>query len=207
MKTYSIGRDPNCDIVINDTTDVISRRHALLNVYPSGKMTIMDQSSNGTYVNGIRISQNVSVPVSRKDIVSLAHVAKLDWDRIPKSNQWMIYLGSAVAAIIVIVGIIFGIKSCNSNQNGGGESPVAEQVDSTALKQKEAARLDSIKDAARKDSLEKAKKEKKDSIKDKKQGYNSKNEKKGKTQSSDKNKKKNEQKEEGNKTRKNKPLG
>ena len=119
----------------------------------------------------------------------------------------MIYLGSAVAAIIVIVGIVFGIKSCNSNQNGGGESPVAEQVDSTALKQKEAARLDSIKDAARKDSLEKAKKEKKDSIKDKKQGYNSKNEKKGKTQSSDKNKKKNEQKEEGNKTRKNKPLG
>ena len=89
MKTYSIGRDLNCDIVINDSTDVISRRHALLNITPSGKMTIIDQSSNGTYVNGIRISQNVPVPVTRKDIVSLAHVAKLDWNQVPKSNQWV----------------------------------------------------------------------------------------------------------------------
>lgn len=43
MKTYSIGRDVNCDIVINDSTDIISRRHALLNVTSSGKMTIVDQ--------------------------------------------------------------------------------------------------------------------------------------------------------------------
>lgn len=102
MKTYSIGRDLNCDIVINDSTDVISRRHALLNVTPSGKMTIIDQSSNGTYVNGIRISQNVPVPVTRKDIVSLAHVAKLDWNQVPKSNQWIKYAIAAVVAVAVI---------------------------------------------------------------------------------------------------------
>ena len=28
MKTYSIGRDLGCDVVVNDTTDVVSRRHA-----------------------------------------------------------------------------------------------------------------------------------------------------------------------------------
>ena len=50
MNVYSIGRDPACNIVINDNTDVVSRRHAILNVYPSGKMTIVDQSHNGTYV-------------------------------------------------------------------------------------------------------------------------------------------------------------
>ena len=51
MKVYSIGREGGCDIVLNDPSDVISRRHAVLNVSPSGKMTIVDQSTNGTYVN------------------------------------------------------------------------------------------------------------------------------------------------------------
>lgn len=86
MKALSIGREQGCDIVINDSTDVISRRHAILNISSSGKITIVDQSRNGTYVNGIRISQNVPVPVTRKDIISFAHVAKLDWNAVP--NQF-----------------------------------------------------------------------------------------------------------------------
>ena len=53
MKVYSIGRENGCDIIINDNSDVISRRHATLNVSQSGKMTIVDLSHNGTYVNGI----------------------------------------------------------------------------------------------------------------------------------------------------------
>ena len=44
MKVYSIGREIGCDIIIDDNTDIISRRHAVLNVSPSGKMTIIDQS-------------------------------------------------------------------------------------------------------------------------------------------------------------------
>lgn len=168
MKTYSIGRDLNCDIVINDSTDVISRRHALLNVTPSGKMTIIDQSSNGTYVNGIRISQNVPVPVTRKDIVSLAHVAKLDWNQVPKSNQWIKYAIAAIAALAIILGIIFGVKSINSKDDdiqNGGQTPT-ELNDSTIIKQQEAARLDSIKNVERQDSIKKATdKARQDSIK------------------------------------------
>lgn len=168
MKTYSIGRDLNCDIVINDSTDVISRCHALLNITPSGKMTIIDQSSNGTYVNGIRISQNVPVPVTRKDIVSLAHVAKLDWNQVPKSNQWVKYAIIAGVAVIVVLGVIFGVKHMKSDSdNNGGITPgTTEQVDSTAIKQKEAARLDSIKNVERHDSIKKAaEKVRRDSIK------------------------------------------
>lgn len=168
MKTYSIGRDLNCDIVINDSTDVISRRHALLNITPSGKMTIIDQSSNGTYVNGIRISQNVPVPVTRKDIVSLAHVAKLDWNQVPKSNQWVKYAIIAGVAIIVVLGIIFGVNymKSKSDNNGGLTPDTTQQVDSTAIKQKEAARLDSIKNVERQDSIKKAaEKVRQDSIK------------------------------------------
>ncbi len=168
MKTYSIGRDLNCDIVINDSTDVISRRHALLNVTASGKMTIIDQSSNGTYVNGIRISQNVPVPVTRKDIISLAHVAKLDWDQVPKSNQWIKYVIAIVATVAVIIGIIFGFKKIKSNDdsNSNGIPLQTEFNDSTLIKQKEAARLDSIKNIERQDSIKKvAEKARQDSIK------------------------------------------
>lgn len=177
MKTYSIGRDLNCDIVINDSTDVISRRHALLNVTSSGKMTIIDQSSNGTYVNGIRITQNVPVPVTRKDIISLAHVVKLDWNQIPKSDLWMKYAIGAVAAIVVIISIIVGLKSHKTDCDNNDNQNTAGIVDSTTIKQKEAARLDSIKKIALQDSTNKAlEKVRQDSIKASKKKSQSKKE-------------------------------
>ena len=107
MKAYSIGREANCDIVIYDSTDVVSRRHAVLNVYPSGKMFIVDQSRNGTYVNGIRVTPNVQVPVTRKDIVSFAHVVKLDWSQVPATNLWM-KIAACVVGVLLLVGIGFG---------------------------------------------------------------------------------------------------
>ena len=177
MKTYSIGRDLNCDIVINDSTDVISRRHALLNVTSSGKMTIIDQSSNGTYVNGIRITQNVPVPVTRKDIISLAHVVKLDWNQIPKSELCMKYAIGAVAAIVVIISIVVGLKSHKTDCDNNDNQNTAGIVDSTTIKQKEAARLDSIKKIALQDSTNKAlEKVRQDSIKASKKKSQSKKE-------------------------------
>ncbi len=157
MKTYSIGRDLNCDIVINDSTDVISRRHALLNVTSFGKMTIIDQSSNGTYVNGIRISQNVPVPITRKDIISLAHVAKLDWNQVPKMNLWIMPVIAAIVLVIVLI-VFWVIKESKSNIDINPDSRriQTEQIDSTLIKQKETARLDSLRTVSRQDSIRKA---------------------------------------------------
>ena len=136
MKVYSIGREEGCDIVINDNSDVISRRHATLNVTSSGKMTIVDLSHNGTYVNGIRISQNVPVPVTRKDNVSFAHVARLDWSLIPNTGavimRWTII---GVVALLLIIGGIWGFSAWSGgNTSGGGDTPVAV-VDSAEIKQ------------------------------------------------------------------------
>ena len=135
MKVYSIGREAGCDIVINDNSDATSRRHATLTVMPSGKMTITDQSRNGTYVNGIKISPNVAVPVTRKDNISFAHVYRLDWNQIPKPvsiMQYVIY--GLIALAVIVVGIIaYSLLSGGSNTNtGGGESPKTqtEQTDS-----------------------------------------------------------------------------
>ena len=124
MNTYSIGRDLGCDIVINDNTDVVSRRHAVLNVGSAGKMTITDLSSNGTYVNGIKMAQGQAVPVTRKDTVSFAHVANLDWNMIPKPKPWPLYI---VLGIIVIAAIAWlATKMLNDRPlPPQGDTPIA----------------------------------------------------------------------------------
>lgn len=108
MKTISIGRDENCDIVITDRTNVVSRRHAVITIDNSGKMTITDHSSNGTYINGIKMSENVAVPITRKDAISFAHVFELDWNMVPnvRSRNIKIILGSAVAIVTAVILLI-----------------------------------------------------------------------------------------------------
>ena len=153
MKVYSIGREIGCDIIINDNSDVISRRHATLNVTPSGKMTIVDLSHNGTYVNGIRIAQNVSVPVTRKDNVSFAHVARLDWNLIPNTGANIIRWGViGVIALVLIIGGVWGFNTLSSKGSTGSEQPVPVAADSTGLKKE-------------KEKIEEIEKQKQDSIK------------------------------------------
>ncbi len=54
MKTITIGRHPDNNIVVNDP--IIGRRHAQITQHNDGHFTIMDlNSKNGTFVNGIRI--------------------------------------------------------------------------------------------------------------------------------------------------------
>ncbi len=111
MKRYfTIGRDVQSDIVLNDETDVVSRRHAILEVGRNGRYFITDQSRNGTYVNGIRISSDEKVPVTRRDTISFAHIEDLDWNRIPKDRTLAVVLSSSVAAVAVLLAVGFGIR-------------------------------------------------------------------------------------------------
>lgn len=161
MKALSIGREQGCDIVINDSTDVISRRHAILNISSSGKITIVDQSRNGTYVNGIRISQNVPVPVTRKDIISFAHVAKLDWNAVPKSNSTMGYIIMGIVGVLVITCGLFAYQYMKPGDSDSNKGEVT--VTDTIANKKEEVKKDST-------SIKKEPKElAKDSVVNKKQ--------------------------------------
>lgn len=161
MKALSIGREQGCDIVINDSTDVISRRHAILNISSSGKITIVDQSRNGTYVNGIRISQNVPVPVTRKDIISFAHVAKLDWNAVPKSNSTMSYIIMGIVRVLVITCGLFAYQYMKPGDSDSNKGEVT--VTDTIANKKEEVKKDST-------SIKKEPKElAKDSVVNKKQ--------------------------------------
>ena len=165
MKVYSIGRDAACNIVIDDNTDVISRRHAILNVAPSGKMTIVDQSHNGTYVNGIRISSNVPVPVTRKDNISFAHVARLDWNQIPNTSASIIRWGIiGVIALALVSGGVWGYLAWSGQAAPEESNEGIATVDSTEIKaeqekkaEMEKQKEDSIKKQVQ-DSIDKVRK-------------------------------------------------
>lgn len=105
MKTiYSIGRDPECDIYLYDDKNLISRNHAVLKVGKGGKYFISDQSMNGTYINGIKMSPGVQVPVTRKDVITFAHVAELDWSQIPDPRLKSLKVSSIVFASLLVLG-------------------------------------------------------------------------------------------------------
>lgn len=104
MKSYSIGREESCNIVIDDSMKLVSRRHATINV-DGRKITIVDNSTNGTYINGIRISSGIPVPVTRKDVVSFAQVKELDWKTIPDESKKTAWIIAAVVVAVIAAGL------------------------------------------------------------------------------------------------------
>ena len=127
MKSYSIGREETCNIRLYDSSNMVSRRHATLNVN-GNKMTITDHSSNGTYINGIRITSGTPVPVTRKDVVSFAQTCELDWKLIPNPAKkiWI----SVVLALLVI-GSGLAITSYYKNEHKQNEYRTQESIAAT----------------------------------------------------------------------------
>ncbi len=81
-QTYTIGRASDNDIRIEDLS--VSRRHAVIQLLDGGKIQISDSgSSNGTFVNGNRIS---SALVSESDRLTFGAYSCRLGDLLPKSE-------------------------------------------------------------------------------------------------------------------------
>ena len=152
-KVYTIGRDLQSDIVIEDDSDVISRLHATIR-FDGSKMYIIDQSQNGTYVNGMRMSANEEVPVSRKDTISFANVTELDWSRLPDPSKarmkkmWII-LFSLLALLLIVLAILHFTRkhepvateetqteaTTDFDTNNDGSDSVAEEDSTTTVQE------------------------------------------------------------------------
>jgi len=119
MKTITIGRETGCNIQLND--EKCSRRHALLRISNTGKTEIVDLSTNGTFVNGMRIPSNKPYPITRKDVVTFAHAEKLDWKQVAdptKVIMWFIL--SFFTLLVVVIGIIVAVNKCSSDYASSG---------------------------------------------------------------------------------------
>lgn len=145
-KVYTIGRDETCDIIIIDSSDVVSRVHATLKSNGNGKYTLVDQSRNGTYVNGIRMSTNEEIPITRKDVVSFAHVQDLDWDQIPEDKKGRKTIIILVISFIAITAIAYGIiRYLDHIGKTGTNNPIESlPVDSMILKADTVKVIDTI---------------------------------------------------------------
>jgi hypothetical protein len=89
----------------------------------NGKIFITDYSSNGTFVNGVKIASNANFPVKRGDVISFANEIELDWTLIPKvTNKLLIY------AIIALILIGAGIAAfCLWDSRDAGRQPGQEE--------------------------------------------------------------------------------
>lgn len=126
MKVLSIGRGEDCNIIISDM--MVSRRHAILKIYPMGKMEIVDMGQNGTFVNGVKLTPNVAYPVSRKDVVSFAHVRQLDWSQVPGDMKYYRYGLFGLVIVIAISGVIGFVYSLTGDSSYPLEEPPAAKV-------------------------------------------------------------------------------
>jgi len=86
MKIFTIGRSSDNDIVIEDNSLLVSRHHATLKVYDNGSITICDNSTNGTYINGRQATKDIETPVKCGDNILLGGEIPLDWSMINIAN-------------------------------------------------------------------------------------------------------------------------
>ena len=107
MKKIIVGRGLDCDIVIPDERDNVSRHHLVISFNLLGKMTISDTSSNGTFINEKKMLKGTSIPVTRNDKIRLGDRWDLDWSLVKDPYAAMRrQLLAAVALLIVAVAAV-----------------------------------------------------------------------------------------------------
>lgn len=105
MKRIVIGRGNDCDIVIPDELDNVSRHHAVISVDFFGRMKLSDTSSNGTLINGTRMLKGASIPVSRDDKIQLGGAWMFDWNLVKDPYKRTRQVSYAVAIVFVLFAI------------------------------------------------------------------------------------------------------
>lgn len=109
-KQCIVGRAKDCQVVMDHQE--VSGKHAMLENRADGIWLTDMQSTNGTYVNGQKIS--APVRLQKGDKVMIANRYELDWSRIfgtsgnakkTRSTLWIGLTGAVAAVALVVVGI------------------------------------------------------------------------------------------------------
>lgn len=145
MKKITIGRGRECDIIIDDSTDTVSRRQAVITFSPFGSMKLYDTSSNGTYANGVKVEKPVGMAIKRGDNINFAHVADLDWEKVRNPYRKIIIslVVMLLAAVIVSVLFIFltdRISSISDKEMNDKET-IVDQNDNIGITQEDSLTL------------------------------------------------------------------
>ena len=114
---YGIGSHFNNDIQISGGT--VSRYHATIKIGKDNKVYIIDHSKNGTTVDGQKITPNNPYRIKKSSAVVCGGVpvnlknTPIQWP----SEAWKTIL-SAAAAVLILVGVGFGVYKWMSQRDG-----------------------------------------------------------------------------------------
>lgn len=129
MKRIVIGRGNDCDIVIPDERDNVSRHHAVISFDFFGRMTLSDTSSNGTLINGTRMLKGASVPVTRNDKIQLGGAWMFDWNLVEDPYRKVRNITYIVIALFVLLSIgIVSWSIYNSQHNENSNSIIVPKA-------------------------------------------------------------------------------
>lgn len=108
MKRLIIGRAKDCDIIIPDERDNVSRHHAVISFDFFGRMKLSDTSSNNTLINGRKMLKGTSIPVTREDIIQLGDSWIFDWNLVedPYKRMRMTCLVLSIVLLISVIGAV-----------------------------------------------------------------------------------------------------
>lgn len=82
LRVMNIGKESGNDIQLS-ANDRISRYHALLRITKDYSYYVYDMSTNGTFVNNLRIPARTHYKIKYGDDVSFGNMDKLNWKLIP----------------------------------------------------------------------------------------------------------------------------
>lgn len=105
MKRITVGRGNDCDIVIVDETDNISRHHLVITFNFFGKMKVSDTSSNGTFINGTRMLKGTSIPVTKEDKIRLGRNIDLDWNIVKDPYRSIRIITICILSTLIIAAL------------------------------------------------------------------------------------------------------
>lgn len=113
-KVISIGRSRQSDFVI--PCDGISNRHCVI-IWEADRLFVEDDSTNGTYINGQRISKNTRVSLSTHDMLSLykhraAHIDGEGDSIFVRVNVFNVHV--SCVCVCSDMGVVFLIESYDS---------------------------------------------------------------------------------------------
>jgi pSer/pThr/pTyr-binding forkhead associated (FHA) protein len=137
MKVITIGRGDDNQIIIEDNQNLVSRHHATLRISDTGRMEIVSTGVNGTFINGFMIKPNVPHKVSRKDIVSFAHVRQLDWSQVPDPFKPVRYAILAVVALVVLIFLFITVRGWFKNSSSQEPEPLLPAAVNDTIPKKE----------------------------------------------------------------------
>lgn len=120
MKVIKIGRDTTSNILLEH--EMISRHHAILRIYSTGKIELISMGANGTKLNGTLVRPNVVYRVKRSDMISFAGKFQLDWALVPDPLKMV-----RIALLCLVICLLLGCLAVAGNKVYNYFNPQIEQ--------------------------------------------------------------------------------